>query len=219
MSRSPRIVWIAAAVLCGACTHLPSVGSTAATVPVPPPTLVSEYLDPQTAMTVRLVAEPYIFGRDVPDLAANARDYVSLGAVELDNMGKHRYFLALVSWSTIDRARSGSALPALPARLAIGNGPSLREWAVTSHEPRQLGAGISVFDPPSGRFGDSWFEVKPADLRALAEHPPASIEVTLEGLRRTFTLWRDGQAALQEFAANLPADMQPARGRRRHIGP
>ena len=193
-------------LLCGACAH---------TAPATEQALIREYLDPQTAMTVRVVAEPFIYGRDVPELAVNARDFVSLGAVELDNMGRHRLFLALVSWSTIDRARIGAPLPALPERLEIAS----REWPVASHTPRELGAGEPVLEPPVSRIGDSWFEVKAADLRDIAGHPPESIDVVVDGARHRYTLWRRADAAFAEFASTLPTDVAPARGRRRHIGP
>jgi hypothetical protein len=193
-------------VLCGACAH---------TAPSVEPSKVTEYLDPNTAMTVRVVSEPFIYGRDVPELAVNARDFISLGAVELDNMGKHRFFVALVSWSTIDRARIGALTPALPERLEIGS----REWRVASHAPRDLGAGQALLEPPVARIGDSWIEVKPDDLRQLAAKPPETIDVIVDGSRHRYTLWRRADEALTEFASNLPADMPPARGRRRHIGP
>ncbi len=189
------------------------------TLPPTEKSRITEYLDPQTAMTVRVVSEPFVYGRDAPELAVNARDYLSVGAVELDNMGKHRIFLALVSWSTIDRARVGAASPTLPERLEVQTAGSTREWAVTSHHPRELGAGVAVLEPPVERFGESWVELRASDIRALAAAPPDAIDVVVEGLRQHFTLWRRGDAALSEFAASLPADIPAARGRRRHVGP
>jgi hypothetical protein len=193
-------------LLCSGCAH---------TTPPVDKTLISEYLDPQTAMTVRVVAEPFVYGRDVPELAVNARDFLSVGAVELDNMGRHRIFLALVSWSTIDRARIGAPMPALPERLEMES----REWRVASHTPRELGAGEPLLEPPVSRMGESWFEMKAADIRAFADHPPDSIDVVVDGVRHRYTLWRRADAALTEFASTLPTDIQPARGRRRHVGP
>ena len=71
-------------------------------------TRVTEYLDPETAVTIRAVAAPIVFSRDAPELAANARDYLSAGLVEVNNMGKRVHYLALVSWSTVDRHRPGA---------------------------------------------------------------------------------------------------------------
>jgi hypothetical protein len=193
-------------LLCSACAH---------TAPPADKTLITEYLDPQTAMTVRVVAEPFIYGRDVPELAVNARDFLSMGPVALDNMGQHRFFLALISWSTIDRARIGAPTPALPDRLGIGS----HEWPVTSHTPRELGAGDLLLEPPVARIGDTWVEVRANDIRALAAEPPETLDVWVDGVRQRYTLWRRADGALTEFASTLPADMPPARGRRRHVGP
>ncbi len=210
MNQLRRACLFALAVLTSACTHSP---------PPVDPALITEYLDPQTAMTVRVVAQPFIYGHDVPELAVNARDYLSVGAVELDNMGQHRIFLALVSWSTIDRARIKASAPALPDALewTIGNGQ--HEWAVVSHHPRELGAGVAVLEPPVGRLGDSWIELKAGDVRAWAAAPPESLDIVVDGIRQRYTLWRRGDEALTEFAASLPSDMPVSRGRRRHVGP
>lgn len=187
--------------------------------PVPAePSRVAEYLDNETAMTVRVVTEPFVYGRDVPELAVNARDYLSVGAVELDNMGKHRFFLAIVSWSTIDRARLKLAAPPSPERVEWVATGRARAWPVTTHQPRELGVGMPVLDPPVTRLGDSWVEVKPTDLREMADAPPDSIDVTVNGVRQRYTLWRRGDAALREFAAALPNDMPPSNGRRRRVG-
>jgi hypothetical protein len=191
------------------CAHQPAA---------PTSTGITEYLDTQTAMTVRVVAEPFVYGHDVPELAANARDYLSVGAVELDNMGRHRFFLVLVSWSTIDRARLNTPVPAQPERIEWSEKSRVREWAVTSHQPRELGAGMPLLEPPVARMGESWIEVKAADLRSLADEPPETIDAVVNGIRQRYTLWRRADGPLREFAASLPADMPQATGRRRRVG-
>jgi hypothetical protein len=210
MNQLRRACLVAVALLMAACAHSP---------PPADPTLVTEYLDPQTAMTVRVVAQPFIYGHDVPELAVNARDYLSVGAVELDNMGQHRIFLALVSWSTIDRARIKAPAPALPETVEWTAGDIHHEWKVATHTPRELGAGVAVLDPPVGRVGDSWVELKAADVRSLANTPPESLDIVVDGVRQRYTLWRRADEALTEFASTLPSDMPASRGRRRHIGP
>jgi hypothetical protein len=179
---------------------------------------ITEYLDNQTAMTVRVVAEPFIYGHEVPELAVNARDYLSVGAVELDNMGRHRFFLVLVSWSTIDRARLNTPLPAQPDRIEWRDPSRVHEWTVLSHQPRELGAGMPLLEPPVARMGESWIEVKAADLRSLADAPPETIDAIVNGIRQQYTLWRRADGPLREFADSLPADMPPNTGRRRRVG-
>ena len=170
----------------------------------------TEFLDAQTAMTVRVVAEPFVYARDVPELAANVRDYVYLGAVETNNMGHRSHYLALVSWSTIDRKRVGVPPAELPDRLELTLGTVSREYPLKTHEPRSVGVGASILEPPAGYLGDSWFIVSAADLRAFTAAPPASIDVTVGGVRQTYTLWKRADAAFAAFVEDIPTEMKGA---------
>ena len=175
---------------------------------------VNEYLDPQTAVTIRAVAAPFIYARDVPELAANVRDYVSLGAVEVNNMGTRRHYLAAVSWSTIDRRRAdGSAAP-LPERIELTLAGKTRVFALASHESRSLGIGEPLFRPPAGYLGESWYVVTPADLRAFAAAPPESIDLATQSERASYLLWRRADAAFEDFVRDIPDTVTSAPPRR-----
>ena len=188
MSDRSRL-WLVAALLLGGCA---SEG-----------TRVNEYVDPQTAMTIRAVAAPFIYARDVPELAANVRDYLSLGAVEVNNMGARKHYLVAVSWSTIDR-RLVDGSPALPERIELTLAGRTRALALASHESRSLGIGEPLFRPASGYRGESWYAVTPADLRALAAAPPDSIDMTADGARTSYGVWRRADAALEDFVRDIP---------------
>jgi hypothetical protein len=174
----------------------------------------TEFLDPQTAMTVRVVAEPFVYARDVPELAANVRDYLYVGAVETNNMGQRSHYLALISWSTIDRKRVGVPPAELPDRLELSLGERTREYPLKTHEPRSVGVGASILEPPAGYLGDSWFIVSAADLRAFAATPPASVDVLIGGVRQTYTLWKRADAAFAAFVEDIPTEMKSAPPRR-----
>jgi hypothetical protein len=193
-------LWLAAALLVGGCTTGDS--------------RVSEYLDPQTAVTIRALAEPLIYAHDAPQLAANARDYLSLGVVEVNNMGARKHYLALVSWSTIDRKRAGVAPIPAPERIEVAFGGSTREFPLVSHEPRSLGIGGTLYRPPSGYGGESWYAVTPAELRVLAATPPASIALFDESGRTTYLSWRGAGASLAEFVRDIPDTITPEPRRR-----
>jgi hypothetical protein len=191
-----------AALLLGAC----------ASIADGPP--VQEYLDPQTAMTIRVVGEPFVYARDVPELAANVRDYLYVGAIELNNMGVRKHYWALISWSTIDRNRTGLTLPSLPDKLELPLATATREYPLATHEPRSIGAGEPVLQPPAGYLGESWFLTTPADLRAFAAAPPATIDVMVDGVRQTFVLWKRADAPLAAFIEDIPETLTPAPARR-----
>jgi hypothetical protein len=177
-------------------------------------TEVREHLDPQTGMTVRAVAAPFIYARDVPELAVNVRDYISLGAVEVNNMGTRKHYLAAVSWSTIDRRRTDGAPTPLPERIELALAGRPHVLVLASHEARSLGIGEPLFRPPAGYLGESWYLVTPADLRAFAAAPPESIDLPVEGGRASYLLWRRADAALEDFVRDIPDAMTGTAQRR-----
>ena len=194
------LLWLVAALLLGGCAI--------------ERTQVNDYLDPQTAMTVRAVAAPFIYARDVPELAANVRDYLSLGAVEVNNMGARKHYLAAVSWSTIDRRRVDGSPPPLPERIELTLAGKTRVLSLASHESRSLGIGEPLFRPPRGYLGESWYVVTPADLRAFAAAPPESIDIAVESGRTSYGLWRHADTALEDFVRDIP-DTPTSEQRRR----
>ena len=65
--------------------------------------LVREYLDEKTAATITVTSASMIFARERPELAVNARDYISLAALEVNRAGTRSYYWFAYVWSTIDR--------------------------------------------------------------------------------------------------------------------
>jgi len=61
-----------------------------------------EYLDEETGATVTLDTEALVFAYQRRELAANARDYVSLQAAAVNRAGKVSYVLISYVWSTVD---------------------------------------------------------------------------------------------------------------------
>ncbi len=168
-------------------------------------TRVTEYLDPETAVTIRAVAAPIVFSHDAPELAANARDYLSAGLVEVNNMGKRVHYLALVSWSTIDRQRPGATPPAIPGRVELLIAGKAHEFSPVTHEPRTLGIGAAPFRPASGYTGESWYRLSVDDLRALSADPPGRVTLTDDASNRVeFDLWRSATEELREFVRDVP---------------
>ena len=175
---------------------------------------VSEYLDPETAVTVRALAEPLLYAHAAPELAANARDYLSLGLVEVNNMGARKHYLALVSWSTINRERVGAEPAPVPEQIEITLAGHPHEFKPVGHESRSLGIGGALFRPPSGYVGESWYLMTAAEVRALAAAPPDSIGLPQESGRVEYETWRGDRGALAEFVRDIP-DATAAEVRRR----
>ena len=62
-----------------------------------------EYLDEHSAATVTVVQPGITFARDRTDLAAHARDYLTIVPVDVNRMGKHEQYFYCMDWSTIDK--------------------------------------------------------------------------------------------------------------------
>ena len=62
-----------------------------------------EYLDERTAATITVDGEPMVFACDRPELGVNARDYVTLTAVDVNTSGRHATHLVGYAWSTLDK--------------------------------------------------------------------------------------------------------------------
>src|SRR5579864_5666129 len=61
----------------------------------------TEIFDEQTGSTLLVVSKPLVFARDRSDVAAFARDYATVVAVEDDRSGEYTQYLLLYRWSTV----------------------------------------------------------------------------------------------------------------------
>ena len=61
-----------------------------------------EILDDRSGSTLSVVARPLVFARERSDVAANARDYATLVAVDFDQSGNYHDYMLLYRWSTVD---------------------------------------------------------------------------------------------------------------------
>ena len=175
-------LWIIGALLLGGCA---TGGSK-----------ISEYVDPQTGVTVRAMASPFVYLRDVHETANEVRDYISIGAVEVNKMGIRRHYLAVTPWGPIDHKRA--------ERIALTLGGQSRDLTLATLEPRSLGVDEPLFRPAWGYIGEIWYVVTPADLRAFAAAPPDLIELKEDGRTLTYITFRRADAALQEFIRDIP---------------
>ncbi|MBL8200396.1 MAG: hypothetical protein JNK40_05425 [Chromatiales bacterium] len=66
----------------------------------------TEYLDDATGATITRVDQPFVLFSDDPARAANARDYISVAPLAVNQSGKRSWWLWLGLWSTIDRGVS-----------------------------------------------------------------------------------------------------------------
>jgi hypothetical protein len=160
----------------------------------------AERLDPETAVNVTLMAEPWVFARPVPMLASNARDYLNVGVMETNRMGERSYWLGVVSWSTIDRSPFATAGAIVPERIRLGWKDNFLELSPAASGRNAAGLSAPAFTGPAERFADSWYPLTVADVLRLGASAPATVAlVTAEGTGATYGAWKVESSAMSEF--------------------
>jgi len=168
-----------------------------ASAPVREPT---ELLDEQTGATLVVVAEPLVFARARVDVAANARDYATLVAVEANRSGKYSQYLLLHRWSTVDR-RMAALPPPGAGRLLIQADGRVLEFKPLVPTPAALARRDHVFLPDDADVVSWAYDCDQATLAYLAASHDIELRLPEESLDAPFALWGDGRAALRALAA------------------
>ncbi|MDJ0926536.1 MAG: hypothetical protein QNJ73_02705 [Gammaproteobacteria bacterium] len=152
-----------------------------------------EYLDEATGTTVVHLPKALVFYHEEPALAVHARDYISLGPVQISQAGRREYLLWTWRWSTIDRGwetvETGEAMVLLldgePMELissatpglghvpyaAPVNGGAMRVFALTRSQALRITQAdhlqVQVGADRTGGIYNPWHATKPA-LSAFA---------------------------------------------------
>ena len=107
---------------------------------VMPAAPTQEILDEQSGNTLLVVAKPLVFARERTDVAAYARDYATLVAVEMDQSGKYSEFLLLYRWSTVDRRMSSPPDPSAGELRILAEGRAHRFDAARANSDKPVAA-------------------------------------------------------------------------------
>jgi hypothetical protein len=160
-----------------------------------------EKLDPQTAVNVTIMAEPWVYARDVPMLAANARDYLNVGVVETNRSGTRAYWLGVVAWSTIDRsALPVPVAPVRPGAIKLSWQEDTLELKPAAAGRESIGVSESIFAGPQPVSEDAWYALNSAQVSRLAESPPATVSLVLDdGAVIVYEAWQVRRRVLDQF--------------------
>lgn len=156
-------------------------------------------LDRRTGATLQLSTRPWVLALDQPHLAAHARDYIALYAVEINIAGNRRYHLAAFLWSTVPgREHYAGDRPVLQLRVAD------RELALDplGRTPRDMGISQWPLNPPGHGAVLAIYEVDDALLRALSTNVSVSARPTSDPSLPEdvwFEVWRSGREAFADF--------------------
>jgi hypothetical protein len=161
-----------------------------------------EYLDERTAATITVVGAPLIFAYPRTDLAANARDYVTLAATAVNRSGTISYVLIGYFWSTVDPRLRQDALPAAPPLVLQADDRRI-ELTLRGQSAREAGIGEPVHAPPGAAVTPNVFATDLAALRFVSEARRLTVLVDSGGTLLRYELWEDHRAALRMFVHHM----------------
>jgi hypothetical protein len=176
-----------------------SVAPHAATGSDPAP---HEYLDQETAATVIAAAKPLVFANPRTELAANARDYVTLAAAAVDRSGKMTFVWVAYFWSTVDPRMRREPLVA-PARMVLEADDRRIEVALHGGGPHDAGIGMPVDPPPGPAGAPSVYGTELETLRFIAAARRVAVLIDSHGTQLSYGLWDDQRRALQALVRRI----------------
>lgn len=171
---------------------------------VPPPAPAG-FLDEDTGVTLTVVAKPIVLARDRRDVAANARDYVTLVAVERNQTGRRNLVLLAYRWSTIDRRVNPQADADARALVLVADGRDIRLQPVSDLLPTELRPRPQLLQPDVTDVVAIAYRIDEATLRFVAESERISGFYSDARGALPFALWADGREALKLFTQSLGA--------------
>ena len=150
-----------------------------------------EYLDEQTAATITVVADPWIFTRKN---APPQLDFFNLYALDVNRMGDHKkYFVVVHYWPAAD-------MNATPPTLVLNDGRQELKLQPIKEDARKLGIAQPL-DKAAPSSAKSWFyPVDKASLQAIAQTRQLAAALTTQQANADYAVWRDGSSELSEFA-------------------
>jgi hypothetical protein len=161
-----------------------------------------EYLDESTAATITAVAKPLVFAHERPELAAHARDYVTLAVASVNRGGAIEHYIFAYIWSTVDdRNRNGAPLAA--DNLTIAADDRRINPQLAGHSSKEVGVGSAVRAPPGRHWSLNVYKTDVATLGFIAEaRHLAVITGSAEG-PVTYESWDDQRRALRGLVRRL----------------
>lgn len=150
-----------------------------------------EYLDEQTAATITVVADPWIFTRKN---APPQLDFFNLYAIDVNRMGDHKKYFAVVHYWP------GQEFAQAPPTLILNSGAQELKLEAIAETPRQMGIAQPL-DTSAPSSAKTWlYPVDQAHLQSIARDRQLAATLVTEQVNAAYAVWRDGSTELSEFA-------------------
>lgn len=159
-----------------------------------------ERVDPDTAVHVTVMAEPWIYALDDRRQAANTSHFLNVAVVEANRTGTRSYWLNVVSWSTRTREDTGEAAAQGPVEVRLGW--QTRQVTLAAAANGRSAAGISepAMPVPGARIVEAWCPLSVAQVAELGAGAPTVLSlVDKEGRVDTYAPWQVDDASMAVF--------------------
>ena len=163
--------------------------------------ILGEKLDPLTSATLTFSSTPMVLYRDNPAHAAHARNYVSLGPLQVNRSGHYQYFVWLGIWNTNHTVSVEDGRDGFDSIVLFVDGEPLA-LKLTGWTPEAIGASEPVYLPPVASALDAYYQVTADQIRLIANSNDIQLRTT--GFSpRAFELWDDQASAWDGLLAFL----------------
>jgi hypothetical protein len=166
-----------------------------------PGSVILDTLDPVTGITISHATVPLVFYRDRSARAAYARDYVNLGPLQVNRMGRRQYFLWAAVWSTLQNTHLANEQDGFETIIVFADGEPL-ELSSAGWTPQAIGASESVYVKPVASAAEAYYEVTVDQLRLIAEATDIRLK-TIGAQTRDYEPWDSQSAARGNMQAFL----------------
>jgi hypothetical protein len=163
-----------------------------------PPAASEEIFDESDASTLLVAAKPIVFARERSDLAAYARDYATVVAVEIDISGDYSDFLLVYRWSTVDRRMLPPFDPNAGALRIVADG-RVFNFNPVDKLPVNFAQRRELHMPKHDDVIPRGYKVDAETLHFIATSEELTVRMPQEPYDAPFRLFEDGRRALLEF--------------------
>jgi len=161
------------------------------------------FLDPETSVTVSYTDTPMVFYLDRSGRAAFSRDFVNIGPIQVNRVGRYRYFLWFGIWNTVASNNDLSRRDGFERVTIYADGKPV-VLDVAGWTPSAVGATRPVYVKPVSSAAEAYYEVTTDQLRLLAR--AAEIRIQTSGYRSAcYEMWDSNASASRGFRQFLDA--------------
>ena len=167
---------------------------------------VVERLDEKTAVTITNSRTPIILSPDTPYDRSATRDYLRIGAIEVNRMGNLEYFL-WIGISDFNHMTSGIQQPEEFESITLIVGSEESQFDVRGWTPDAIGASKPVYKKLFRNSADAYYQVTLEHIQRLAAADVLKLR-TSGSEPRDFVPWYKQTTAKDDLAEFLETVLQ-----------